>query len=81
MKTEMTEYLKPTPVIDSDSKTIIDYAMSAIADADDDPISKAIKLYYAVRDGIWYDPYTPFYHPEHYQASNVLKRGRHFCIG
>ena len=81
MKTEMTEYLKPTPVIDSDSKAIFDYAMSAIADAEDDPISKAIKLYYAVRDGIWYDPYTPFYHPEHYQASNVLKRGRHFCIG
>jgi transglutaminase-like putative cysteine protease len=74
------KYLRSTPIIDSDSKTIIDFAMSAIKDANDDPISKAIKLYYAVRDGIWYDPYTPFYLPEHYRSSNVLKRGRGFCI-
>ena len=81
MKAENAEYLEPTAIIDSDSKVIIDYAMSAIADAGDDPVSKAIKLYYAVRDDIWYDPYLPFYRPEHYRASNVLKRGRAFCIG
>jgi transglutaminase-like putative cysteine protease len=81
MRFENSEYLIATPIIDSDSKVIIDYAMSTVEDADDDPISKAIKLYYAVRDGIWYDPYIPFYRPEHYRASNVLKRGRAFCIG
>jgi transglutaminase-like putative cysteine protease len=81
MSSENAEYLSPTPIIDSNSKIIIDYAMSAIEDADNDPICKAIKLYYAVRDGIWYDPYIPFYRPEHYRASNVLKRGRAFCIG
>ena len=78
---ENKQYLTATPIIDSDSKVIIDYAMSTVEDADDDPISKAVKLYYAVRDGIWYDPYIPFYRPEHYRASNVLKRGRAFCIG
>jgi transglutaminase-like putative cysteine protease len=81
MRLENTEYLTATPIIDSDSKVIIDFAMSTVADSDDDPISKAIKLYYAVRDGIWYDPYIPFYRPGHYRASNVLKRGRAFCIG
>ena len=81
MHSENSEYLNATPIIDSDSKVIIDFAMSIVADADEDPISKAIKLYYAVRDGIWYDPYLPFYRPEHYRASNVLKRGRAFCIG
>ena len=30
---------------------------------------------------IWYDPYLPFYLPVHYRASNVLKKGRAFCIG
>ena len=75
------KYLNATPILDSDSKIIIDFAMSAIKDADEDPISKAIHLYYAVRDGIWYDPYTPFHRPEHYRSSNVLKRGRAFCIG
>ena len=81
MRLESKKYLSATEIIDSDSKIIIDYAMSLIKDADDDPISRAINLYYAVRDGIWYDPYLPFYRGEHYRASNVLKRGRAFCIG
>jgi transglutaminase-like putative cysteine protease len=81
MSPKNKKYLSATPIIDSDSKIIIDYAMSAIKDADDDPISKAIRLYYAVRDGIWYDPYLPFYRPEHYRSSNILKMGRSFCIG
>jgi transglutaminase-like putative cysteine protease len=80
MHSENSEYLIPTAIIDSDSKIIIDYAMSIVKNADDDPISKAVKLYDAVRDDIWYDPYTPFYRPEHYRSSNVLKRGRAFCI-
>jgi transglutaminase-like putative cysteine protease len=81
MNSEFNVYLSPTPIIDSDAKVIIDFAVSAIENVDDDPISKAISLYYAVRDGIWYDPYIPFYRPEHYRSSNVLKRGRAFCIG
>jgi transglutaminase-like putative cysteine protease len=39
-----------------------------------------VRLYLAVRDGIRYDPYSPFYLPEHYRASYVLKRGRSFCV-
>ena len=74
MNSEFNVYLSPTPIIDSDAKVIIDFAVSAIENVDDDPISKAINLYYAVRDGIWYDPYIPFYRPEHYRSSNVLKR-------
>ena len=81
MNSEFNVFLSPTPIIDSDAKVIIDFAVSAIENVDDDPISKAINLYYAVRDGIWYDPYIPFYRPEHYRSSNVLKRGRAFCIG
>lgn len=75
------KYLTPTAIIDSDNKAIIDYAMAAIKDAAKDPISKAVKLYYAVRDAIWYSPYLPFYRPEHYRASNVLKNGKAFCVG
>ena len=33
-----------------------------------------------MRDGILYDPYYPFYLPEHYRASNVLKSGRGYCV-
>ncbi len=73
------KYLDPTPIIDSDHQSIIDYATEMIGETTD-TIQRAIKLYYAVRDGIWYDPYYPFYLPEHYRASNVLKSGRGYCV-
>ncbi|UCD82058.1 MAG: transglutaminase domain-containing protein [Desulfobacterales bacterium] len=81
MDSEHSLYLASTPIIDSDHETIVDYANRAIKDAGQDPVSMAVKLYYAVRDVVWYDPYLPFYRPEHYRASNVLKRGRAFCVG
>jgi transglutaminase-like putative cysteine protease len=67
-------------MIDSDHRTIIGHAREIVKNVGEDPIEKAIKLFYAVRDGIWYDPYSPFYLPEHYRASNVLKRGRGYCV-
>ena len=73
------KYLDPTTIIDSDHQSIIDFAMETISETTD-AIKRAIKLYYAVRDGIWYDPYYPFYLPEHYRASNVLKSGRGYCV-
>jgi hypothetical protein len=81
MEPQHKEYLKSTQIMDSDNREIVNYARDAIKDAGEDPISKAVKLYYAVRDDIWYDPYSPFYLPEHYRASNVLKRGRGYCVG
>ena len=81
MHPEFQQYLLPTPIIDSDNKALIDYGRSVVKNSGSDPVSKAVKLYYSVRDAIWYDPYLPFYRPEHYQASNVLKKGRAFCVG
>ena len=81
MGQKFLQYLSSTEIIDSDNQSIIDYAADVLKNTKDDPISKAIKLYYAVRDVIWYDPYLPFYRPEHYRASHVLKKGRAFCIG
>jgi transglutaminase-like putative cysteine protease len=73
------KYLLPTPIIDSDHRTIIEYAENTISGTEDS-IERAVKLYYAVRDGIWYTPYCPFYLAEHYRASNVLKGGKGFCV-
>ena len=81
MHPKLEKYLSPTPIIDSDNDLLVDYAMKSVKGSSNDPVSKAVKLYYAVRDVIWYDPYLPFYRPEHYQASNVLKKGRAFCVG
>jgi transglutaminase-like putative cysteine protease len=81
MDQKFKEYLLPTRIIDSDHEAVIDYAMASVKDAADDAVSRSVKLYYAVRDAIWYDPYLPFYRPEHYRASHVLKKGRAFCVG
>jgi transglutaminase-like putative cysteine protease len=81
MDQKFDKYLLPTRIIDSDHEAVIDYAMVSVKDAADDAVSRAVKLYYAVRDVIWYDPYLPFYRPEHYRASHVLKKGRAFCVG
>ncbi len=77
--TNMTKYLQPTPIIDSDHPEIVAYA-NRVVDKARGPVEQAVKLYYAVRDGIWYDPYYPFYKPEHYRASNVLRSGRGYCV-
>jgi len=73
------KYLSPTAIIDSDNQEIVEHALKTVGDTKD-PIKKATLLYYAVRDGIWYDPYYPFYRPEHYRAGNILKSGRGYCV-
>ena len=78
MRRDHTRYLLPTGMIDSDHKTIIQYGKDIVNQLDDDPIEKAVKIFYAVRDGIWYDPYSPFYLPDHYRASNVFLQ---YCVG
>ena len=78
---DLETYLAPTGIIDSDHPRIAAYAREAVRGAGPDPVARAVKLYYAVRDAIRYDPYLPFHLPEHYRASNVLQKGRAFCIG
>lgn len=73
------QYLAATNIIDCRNNRIRTFAENTIGGASD-PVEKAVRLYYAVRDGIWYDPYYPFHHPDHYRASTVLKEGRGFCI-
>jgi transglutaminase-like putative cysteine protease len=72
-------YLIPTLIIDSDHPAIQDY-VRRMAGGAKGPVEQAVRLYYAVRDHIWYDPYYPFYLPEHYRASNVLETGRGYCV-
>ena len=72
-------YLEPTAMLDSGHPRVVRFASEAIGDVKD-PREKAVRLYYAVRDGVVYDPYYPFYLPEHYRASHVLEIGRGYCV-
>ncbi len=73
------EYLQPTSIIDSDNEEIRNFAHEATANAAG-PIEQARRIFYAARDKVLYDIRTPFFLPEHYKASNVLKRGRGYCV-
>jgi len=73
-------YLTPTAIIDSDHRRVRELAASLTTSTENEPVRQAMDLYYWVRDEIQYDPYTPFYKPEHYRASNIIENGRGFCI-
>jgi len=76
---ELITYLSPTDMIESSNPEIITYA-NKVKGKLTDPLEIAKSLYYEVRDGIIYDPYTPFWLPFHYKATYVLRQGRGFCI-
>ncbi len=73
------KYLTPTFFIDSESDIIKTYARKLCKNIDD-PVEKAIKLYYAVRDGIKYDPYSMEDSRAYMVASTILKRQFGYCV-
>lgn len=73
------EFLKPTEFIDSDSQAIQEFTEKAVEDAKT-PREKAVKLYYAVRDGIYYDPYRIDPTPNGFKASAILQQGYGYCV-
>ena len=72
-------YLQPTFFLDCDHAAVGDFVRSVTADTVD-PIERAVKLFYAVRDGIRYDPFAVRLAREDYVASRVLAAGRAYCL-
>jgi len=72
-------YLKPTSVIDSNSKVIQEKATS-LTEKYSSQREKARELFYFVRDRIKYNPYLALSSIEDYRASKTLQRGEGFCI-
>jgi transglutaminase-like putative cysteine protease len=73
------QYLKPTPIIDCDSRTIREKAQQ-LTGSQQGVTEKAKSLFYFVRDGIKYNPYLPRHLVEHFRASETLARKEGFCI-
>ena len=65
--------------VDSDHPDVVAFAEKATAGSTTDR-EKAVALFYAVRDGIRYDPYTMCDDPDTYRASTVLRSGVSYCI-
>ena len=72
-------YLQGTRFLDSDSDAVRSFAQQA-AGAETSDIGRAVKLFYAVRDRIRYDPFAISLEPETYVASHVLAAKSAYCI-
>ncbi len=72
-------YLSPGGYIDSDHPDVIAFARKNLKG--NSPVEQAVALYYAVRDGIRYNPFLDFSQDDTYRASAVLERGEGFCVG
>ena len=75
-------WLAPTYFLDYQTPSVQAFVRQAVgADADAaTPREKAVRLYYAVRDGIRYDPYRFRVEREWYQASHTLAEGAAYCV-
>jgi hypothetical protein len=76
---DMEKYLRPSPTIDSDNKSIRQKATD-LTRGKETVEDKAKSLFYWVRDNIKYNPLVPVEIFEDYKASKTLKRGEGFCV-
>ena len=72
-------YLCATPSIDFDHAAVQQFVSDNMGKHSGD-LERALSLYYAVRDQIRYDPYTPSENLSDFSASQTLKIGRGWCI-
>jgi transglutaminase-like putative cysteine protease len=79
MSVHLNNYLQPTPFLDSDHASVIAFAETHTLGASDD-ISRSVQLYYAVRDGFFYNPYQIDLRPEGLKASSLLTRTSGYCV-
>ena len=73
------EYLEPGRFVDSAHPAVVAFARRE-AEGLADPREIAVRLYYAVRDGLRYDPYDIDTRPSGMTASACLARGVGFCV-
>jgi transglutaminase-like putative cysteine protease len=75
----MRQYLEPGRYIDSAHPAVIAFTKKNLKG--DSERERAVSLYYAVRDGVPYNPFLDFADPDVYKASAVLRANQGFCVG
>ena len=72
-------WLEPTWFLDIESPEVEAYTAAAVGESTD-ATEMAIKLFYAVRDGLRYDPYGTDREPESYRASVICRAETAWCV-
>jgi len=76
---EPADCLAPTAFVDFDHPAVAAFAKEAAGGRGSDR-ERAVRLYYAIRDGIRYDPYIVDLSVDGLRASRVLELGRGWCV-
>lgn len=71
-------YRRSSVLIDSDHPAVVAYAARVAGQGGDR--ERALRLYYAVRDDLRYDPYNTPMRREAYRASTTLAAGHGYCV-
>jgi transglutaminase-like putative cysteine protease len=75
----MRRYLQPTPTIEADHPLVTTFVQKHLQSAAGEG-DQAVKLFYAVRDGIRYDPYRINLSVGGLKASTTLVNGYGWCV-
>ena len=75
----MKEYLEPRRYIDSDHPAVVAFAREHAGGGTQ--LERAVALYYAVRDGIRYNPFLDYSKEDSFRASHCIAAGEGFCVG
>jgi transglutaminase-like putative cysteine protease len=76
---ELGQFVAATPTIESDHPTIVAYADQQYGGATNQ-VDGAVRLYYAVRDDIRYDPYRIDVSVDGLKATTTLAIGHGWCV-
>jgi transglutaminase-like putative cysteine protease len=76
---QQSAYVEPAHFVNSDDPAVRDYAFDHAGGATD-PVEKAVALFTAVRDEIWYDPFAISADPADYRASAVVAAPANWCV-
>ena len=76
---DLDQYLRPTWFIDSDALNVRELAERSVEGAKTD-LEKGVALYYAIRDGVRYDPYLMSHERNDYRASVIAALPAAYCI-
>jgi transglutaminase-like putative cysteine protease len=76
---DLETLLAPSPSVESEHSDVVAFAREHAAGATSD-VDKAVKLYYAVRDGVRYDPYKTILTVDGLKASTTLETRRAWCV-
>ena len=79
MSVTAEEALSATHYVDSDHPDVRDWAADVVR-GQATPRDRAVALFYAVRDGVRYDPYVSSPDPGDYRASVIVGQDRNWCV-